>query len=149
MNISSDTEDLLDLAYKLKSSLGGKIKIINFDREDSILVGMYTEKNLNIKFSMAFNSNNFLKIKFYSEGIKENESHDFALFLSVLSELEDLNGNKIGYPKVYYKEGDVISYDWIFALEKTEEHPDKVFPEENEGNLSLFERIANKMPRRR
>lgn len=147
MNISSDTEDLLDLAYKLKSALGSKIKIINFDREDSILVGVYNDNNLSIKFSMAFNSNSFLKIKFYSEGKTEYESHDFALLLSVISELEDTNGNKIGYPQVYYKDGDIISYDWIFTLEKIEEQTDEVL--EEEGNLSLFERIANKMPKRR
>lgn len=147
MNISSDTEDLLDLAYKLKSALGSKIKIINFDREDSILVGVYNDNNLSIKFSMAFNSNSFLKIKFYSEGKTEYESHDFALLLSVISELEDTNGNKIGYPQVYYKDGDIISYDWIFTLEKIEEQTDEVL--EDEGNLSLFERIANKMPKRR
>ncbi len=147
MNISSDTEDLLDLAYKLKSALGSKIKIINFDREDSILVGVYNDNNLSIKFSMAFNSNSFLKIKFYSEGNTEYESHDFALLLSVISELEDTNGNKIGYPQVYYKEGDIISYDWIFTLEKIEEQTDEVL--EDEGNLSLLERIANKMPKRR
>lgn len=147
MNISSDTEDLLDLAYKLKSALGSKIKIINFDREDSILVGVYNDNNLSIKFSMAFNSNSFLKIKFYSEGKTEYESHDFALLLSVISELEDTNGNQIGYPQVYYKDGDIISYDWIFTLEKIEEQTDEVL--EDEGNLSLFERIANKMPKRR
>lgn len=147
MNISSDTEDLLVLAYKLKSALGSKIKIINFDREDSILVGVYNDNNLSIKFSMAFNSNSFLKIKFYSEGKTEYESHDFALLLSVISELEDTNGNKIGYPQVYYKDGDIISYDWIFTLEKIEEQTDEVL--EDEGNLSLFERIANKMPKRR
>lgn len=142
MNLSSVTEDLLDLAYKLKSSLGGKIRIINFDREDNILVGTYKEENLNIKFSMAFNSGNFLKVKFYSEGSKENETCDFELFLKALSELEDINGNPIGYPNVFYTEEDVISYDWMFTLDKEKESLSEETP-------SLFERIANKMPKRR